>query len=425
MSTRSVVRPIPVGDAPLYVEAGRGVVISSSSGLSTYRPLPTPQPQPQFAAPAFDPAKSSSLSVMDLSAANAIADPATLAMDPAPDGTQIVGGAAPGAITLSKDGRLAYVALSNVDRVAVVSLSGVPRVVRGLDLRLYPGAPYGAQPSAEALSPDGKRLFVALAGLNSVAVLDAKRTTRYRFGLIPTAWYPSAIALSNNGRYLYVASAKGVDGWGVLQRVDLKHTSLVKATLSALRYNRTPSVAKLDPVIPPLRSNKRSDVIDHVVYIAVGDRTLRRDARRSQGRCGQRARQRRRGAEPLSGEHDAEPARVGAKRTRWRTTFMQPTPTQTSPRQVATASDATLYQQLVDAAGAARSPLQDHGDDPEDYGRAGYLFNAMARAGLTYRDYGGLMRLSGYDGSLYHSTFRRWGRSPETSISTIPVIIPR
>ena len=71
-------------------------------------------------------------------------------------------------------------------------------------------------------------------------------------------------------------------------------------------------------------------------------------------------------------------------------------------KQVATAADATLYQQLVDAAGAARSPLQDHGDDPEDYGRTGYLFNALARAGLTFRDYGGLLRLSGYDGPLYH-----------------------
>ena len=72
-------------------------------------------------------------------------------MDAAHHGAQIIGGAAPGATVISKDGRLAYVALSNVDRVAVVSLSGAPRVVRGLDLRLYPGAPYGAAPSAEAL----------------------------------------------------------------------------------------------------------------------------------------------------------------------------------------------------------------------------------------------------------------------------------
>ncbi|HEY2474047.1 MAG TPA: YncE family protein, partial [Candidatus Cybelea sp.] len=272
LASRSVVRSIPVGDFPLYVEAGHDVVISSGGGFSTYRALSTPAPRPQFAAPAFDPSKSSTLSVLALAAGNAIADPASVPMDAAPDGTDVVGGAAPGAIALSKDGTLAYVALANVDKVAVVSLVGAPQVVRGLDLRLYPGAPYGAQPSAEALSRDGKRLFVALAGLNAVAVLDAKRPTRYRYGLIPTAWFPSAIALSPNGRYLYVASAKGVDGWGILQRVDLKHTSLVKSTLAALRYNRTPAAAKDDPVIPPLRSNKRSQVIDHVVYVSVGDR---------------------------------------------------------------------------------------------------------------------------------------------------------
>ena len=66
------------------------------------------------------------------------------------------------------------------------------------------------------------------------------RPTRYRYGLIPTAWYPTALALSRDGRYLYVVNSKGVNGWGVLQRIDLKHTSLVKATLAALRYNRTP-----------------------------------------------------------------------------------------------------------------------------------------------------------------------------------------
>ncbi len=121
--------------------------------------------------------------------------------------------------------------MANVDRVAVVELRAAARVVRGLDLRLYPGAPYGAQPSAEVLGPDGKRLYVALAGLNAVAVLDAREPSRYRYGLIPTAWYPTALALSHNGRYLYVAAAKGVDGWGTLPRVDLKHTSLVKATM--------------------------------------------------------------------------------------------------------------------------------------------------------------------------------------------------
>ena len=51
---------------------------------------------------------------------------------------------------------------------------------------------------------------------------------------------------------------------------------------------------------------------------------------------------------------------------------------------------------------AARAPMDDRGDDPEDYGRTGYLFNALTRAGLTFRDYGGLMSLSGYDGTHYN-----------------------
>ena len=109
-----------------------------------------------------------------------------------------------------------------------------------------------------------------MAGLNAVAVLDARRSTRYRYGLIPTAWYPTALELSRDGRYLFVLDSKGINGWGVLQRVDLKRTYLVRATLDALRYNRTPRVAQFNPVIPPLRSNKRSEAIDHIVYVEMG-----------------------------------------------------------------------------------------------------------------------------------------------------------
>ena len=74
-------------------------------------------------------------------------------MDPAPDGTQIVGGAAPGRDGTDRDGG----SPTSRSRTSIASPScrsrGQPRVVRGLDLRLYPGAPYGAEPSAEALSP--------------------------------------------------------------------------------------------------------------------------------------------------------------------------------------------------------------------------------------------------------------------------------
>src|SRR5262249_23329545 len=155
--------------------------------------------------PSFDADRSSAVSVVDLAGSgDAAGDPAVVRMDAAPDGTQLVGGALPGSIVIAPGGRDAYVSLSNVDRVAGGALQGQPRVERGLDLRLFPDAPFGAQPSGEAISPDGKRLYVALAGLNAVAVLDARIPKRYRYGLIPTAWYPTALALSSKGRYLFI-----------------------------------------------------------------------------------------------------------------------------------------------------------------------------------------------------------------------------
>jgi hypothetical protein len=321
-------------------------------------------------------------------------------MDEAPDGTQIVGGAAPGATVLSRSGDLAYVALANVDRVAIVSLAGVPRVIRGLDLRLYPGAPYGAEPSAEAISPDGKRLYVALAGLNAVAVLDARRPTRYRYGLIPTGWYPTALALSHDGRYLYILNTKGVNGWGMLQRVDLKRTYLVRATLDALRYNRTPAIARFNPVIPPLRSNKSSESIDHVVYISVGHSSYDEvfsDLRDSSGNAYGNGDS----SLNLYPESVTPNLHALARTYALADNFYASDADADVAEQFATAGEATLYQQLLASAGSARAPLDDRGDDPEDYARDGYFFNALMRAGKSFRDYGGLLRLSGYDGSHY------------------------
>jgi hypothetical protein len=329
-----------------------------------------------------------------------VADPETVQMDRAPDGTTNIGGAAPGSVVTSPDGRLAYVALTNVDRIAVVSLTGTPRVTRGLDLRLYPGAPYGAQPSAEALSRDGKRLYVALAGLNAVAVLDARRATRYRYGLIPTGWYPSALTLSSDGRYLYVASAKSLDGSSLVQRVDLKRTSLVRATLATLRYNRMPAAAKFNPVVPPLRSKKRSVAIDHVVYIAVGTSgydAMFGDLKDAAG--GPRGN----GDPALDVYSDTQTPNLHALARTYALAdnFYAADAEPNVAKEYALASEATLYQQLMvlDSPGGAH---RDGGDDPEDYPRDGFIFNALQRAGLTHRDYGALLGVSGLEGGLYH-----------------------
>lgn len=143
VASRRIVRTVPVGNGPLFATASAGRVLVSNPGLGAYGELERPAHAPPFGSPPFDADRSSSLSVFTLAPDRGgfAADAGVAHLDPSPDGTTDIGGAAPGSIVLSPDGRFAYVALTNVDRIAVVDLEGAPTVVRGLDLRLFPKLP--------------------------------------------------------------------------------------------------------------------------------------------------------------------------------------------------------------------------------------------------------------------------------------------
>jgi len=126
-------------------------------------------------------------------------------------------GSHPNALLLSPDGRRLYVALANADRVAVIdTATGAVRAYLSTEL---PGQKYrGAYPNALAQSADGARLFVADASSDAVAVFDlstlahgaAHFTARHPMaaqGFIPTEWYPTALAVADG--HLLIASGKG------------------------------------------------------------------------------------------------------------------------------------------------------------------------------------------------------------------------
>ena len=124
-----------------------------------------------------------------------------------PDGTlaylgRIEVGRHPSALAVR--GTRLYVTLAGSDRVAVVDTK-LRKVARYLH-DAAPGAPpEGSTPNAVAFSPDGKRLFVAEADNNAVAVFDV--ATGNLLGRVPTDWYPTAIA--GIGDELLVLSGKG------------------------------------------------------------------------------------------------------------------------------------------------------------------------------------------------------------------------
>ena len=80
------------------------------------------------------------------------------------------------------------------------------KVARYLHDAASPGAPpEGSTPNAVALTSDGKRLLVAEADNNAVAVFDV--ATGKLLGRVPTDWYPTAIA--EVGGQLLALSGKG------------------------------------------------------------------------------------------------------------------------------------------------------------------------------------------------------------------------
>jgi len=121
--------------------------------------------------------------------------------------TRIKVGSQPNELAWGRDGRL-FVANAGSNSVSILQNGAVTETVK---TSLDPRDPVGSTPDALALSPDGKRLYVANGDNNDVAVIDTSvpRASRV-LGFIPTGWYPSALALSPNGRTLYVGTGKGL-----------------------------------------------------------------------------------------------------------------------------------------------------------------------------------------------------------------------
>ncbi len=140
----------------------------------------------------------------------------------------------PNALVVHAEARRLYAALDNSDRVAVLD-TGTDRLVETFAaaapsaLLPNPLKLGGAGTNALTLSPDGRTLLVSNGGENAVAVVrlseraagavgkvkahdddDAPRSEVV--GLIPTGWYPTAVAMRGDGKQIYVVNGKSDPG---------------------------------------------------------------------------------------------------------------------------------------------------------------------------------------------------------------------
>lgn len=209
------------------------------------------------------------------------------------DSGKAVGGSAPNELLVS--GSKLYVSNANNDTVqefdsASLKLRRTFKLVASPQLaRLR-----GVIPSGMAIDKSLKRLYVCESGLNSVAVIHLG--SGKLIGRIPTGWFPMQLALSGDGKFLAIATQKGIGRGpkGVLherpqsdERFGLAQMPGMVAKVAAptdaqLRSGRS-MVSKNNGLIPakvrpngplPNTSLSPSKDIEHVVFITKENHTF-------------------------------------------------------------------------------------------------------------------------------------------------------
>jgi DNA-binding beta-propeller fold protein YncE len=324
----------------------------------------------------------------------------------------IAPGSHPTAMLLSPAEDVLYVALSNVDLVAAVSTAdGKP--LRYFSAKAPAQEHLGAQPTALAQSSDGKYLFAADSSLDAVTVFDTTANATDPIGLIPTDWYPSALAVQ--GEELLIATAKGQgttpnNGIGKTPR-DVKHhehpyiATLLKGSIA--RLNVPSTVAKLTELTriveqDTLLHNDPGSIrfaggktpIKHVIYVIKENRTYDQvlgDLKVGDGDPSLTLY----GADITPNEHKLalqfgvldnfyDSGEVSGDGHLWSTAAI------TSDYNEKTWPIAYRgKERTYDFGGSVADelPLEHNQPDIDDPG-TGFLWDNLARHGLTYRDYG-------------------------------------
>jgi DNA-binding beta-propeller fold protein YncE len=165
-------------------------------------------------------------------------------------------GTHPVVMEIAPDERTMYVALANRDAVAAVNLEKGQFAVKGyFDTRLPGQSYFGAEPDALAVSQNGRRVYVGNAASDAVAVLDATKLTSKTakkgmvepLGFVPTEWMPTAMTMLHGRLYVATAKGKGTGPNNFPQRI----TPETKARFRRSKFTYIPtliygSVATLD-----------------------------------------------------------------------------------------------------------------------------------------------------------------------------------
>jgi YVTN family beta-propeller protein len=163
-------------------------------------------------------------------------------------------------------GGAVYVANADGHDVSVIDPITL-ELTRQIDLAQSADEPPGRTPAGMALSGNGRRLFVAESGMNDVAIVEL-RTGRVT-ERIPTGWYPMSLVFQPPTGYisrssLWIANAKGYGSQpDAAGEWDGTYTGLVQRVVVGVKRSNeyappAPAPQPVAGIIPPIK---------HVVFI--------------------------------------------------------------------------------------------------------------------------------------------------------------
>jgi YVTN family beta-propeller protein len=207
-------------------------------------------------------------------------------------GIEVEGGSSPNSIAAGKE--KVFVTNATNDNISVLDpQSG--KVISTIQLKIDPkiDAFRGLIPFGIILSHDESKLYVALSGLNGIAVVDVK--TSSIMGYIPTGWFPTKLQISPDDNTLYVVTARGFGSGpnggsgfdssiagtyvgdimsGTFEKIGLNEIDLKKTT-QQVKDNTFVEIKVSDDgknPLPPAVGLRKSP-IKHIVYITKENRT--------------------------------------------------------------------------------------------------------------------------------------------------------
>jgi YVTN family beta-propeller protein len=197
VETRQVTREVEVGLAPFSVAVtsnGARIFVTNRAGR---RPTAADTTAPSSGTavvtdPVTGASTSGTLSAIDTATWTA---------------RELAVGLAPSHLALSGDGGLLAVANGHSDTVTLVDTAKL--TTSEIKVPAFPAAALGSQPIAVLFTADSKLLYVACGGNNAIAAFRRSGSSWKLAGALPTAWFPSAIAIGAEGG-LRVLNIKGI-----------------------------------------------------------------------------------------------------------------------------------------------------------------------------------------------------------------------